>query len=111
MKRKLIFQVILTIFFLLFVSLPVSAAVSVPTMPTYLFNPTITQNQLSFKVSAPPETITIYIVNFDKRVFIKTIGRQTISDTNNHSISWNGKDNYNTDVPNGQYYYKIVDNL
>ncbi|WP_172641913.1 M23 family metallopeptidase [Desulfitobacterium hafniense] len=106
-KIKRMIQLFITVVFVLGSSLPAYAAVSIPSAPIYIFNPQSQYSQLGIKVSAPPETVTVTIVDFDKRTTIRNLWVQTITDTATYSIIWDGKNNSASIVPNGQYYYKV----
>lgn len=76
-----------------------------------VFNPT---NEGTYTIRynitdpAPPKYVSAYIVNFDKEQKRKTFYEDLcISNSDEQTITWDGKSDSGSIVANGQYYFKI----
>lgn len=74
-----------------------------------VFNPTNQDNYfIKYIITAPPKYVSAYIVNFDKEQERKTFYTNLyISNSNEQTITWDGKSDSGSIVANGQYYFKI----
>jgi len=79
-----------------------------PSVP--VFNPTDGGTYtIRYKITDPPKYVSAYIVNFDKEQVRKTFYEDLyISNSNEQTITWDGRSNGGGIVANGQYYFKIV---
>ncbi|MBC7195036.1 MAG: hypothetical protein H5U37_05210 [Caldisericia bacterium] len=71
-----------------------------PSNADFVLTYTITQAQY----------ISVYIVNFDKNITIKTIFTNWYAGIpyNTYEVHWNGTNSSGQNVKNGQYYFKLV---
>jgi murein DD-endopeptidase MepM/ murein hydrolase activator NlpD len=74
-----------------------------------VFNPTNGGTYtIKYKITDPPKYVSAYIVNFDKNQIRKTFYTNLyITNSNEQTITWNGRSDSGNIVANGQYYFKI----
>lgn len=63
---------------------------------------------IRYRITDPPKYVSVYIVNFDKNQIRKTFYTDLyITDSNERTITWDGRSDSGSIVANGQYYFKI----